>query len=45
MAQKKLPPDTFEFYYALGPGRSYRQVAEHFGVSKTAVANLAEREN
>ena len=45
MSRKKLPPDAFEYYFALGPGRSYRDVAEHFGVSKTAVANLAERED
>ena len=44
MAKKKIPPDAFHFYFALGPERSYRAVAEHFGVSKTAVANLAERE-
>ncbi len=42
--QKKIPPEAFEYYFALGPGRSYRTVAEHFGVSKTAVANAAERE-
>ena len=45
MARKKLPPDCFEHYFALGPGRSYEQVAEHYGVSKTTVANLAERED
>ncbi len=43
--QKKIPPEAFEYYFALGPGRSYRAVAEHFGVSKTAVANAAERED
>jgi len=36
--------DAFEFYYSLGPERSYRQVAEYFEVSKTAIANLAEKE-
>ena len=44
MARKKLPIEAFEYYFALGPGRSYRDVAEHFGASKTAVANMAERE-
>ena len=24
MAQKKIPIDAFEFYFSLGPGRSYR---------------------
>ena len=44
MAQRKLAEDeAFEHYYALGAGRSYRAVAEEFGVSKTAVANAAER--
>ena len=43
--QKKIPPDAFEYYFALGPGRSYRAVADHVGVSKTAVAKAAEREN
>ncbi len=42
--RKKIPLDAFEYYFALGAGRSYRAVAEHFGVSKTAVANAAERE-
>jgi len=42
--RKKIPPEAFEYYFALGAGRSYRAVAEHFGVSKTAVANAADRE-
>lgn len=45
MAKKKLPLDAFEYYFSLGQDRSYRNVAEHFGVSKTAVGNLAEKEN
>ena len=45
MAKKKIPPDAFHFYFALGPERSYRAVADHFSVSKTAVANAAEKEN
>jgi transposase len=44
MARKRLPADAFEYYYGLGSGRSYRAVAEHFGVSKTTVANRAERD-
>lgn len=42
---RKIPPDAFSFYFSLGPGRSYQAVAEHFGVSKRAVSNMAEREN
>ena len=44
MVNTKLPFDAFEHYFALGVERSYRAVAEHFEVSKTAVANFAERE-
>ena len=44
MAKRKLPFDAFEYYFALGHERSYEAVAEHFQVSKTAVANLAKRE-
>ena len=40
----KLPPDTFDYYFSLGQNRSYRAVAEHFGVSKTAVVNRAKKE-
>lgn len=45
MPKRKLPFDAFDFYFSLGPGRSYRAVAEKYGVSKTAVANAAERES
>jgi len=41
---RRLPPEAFAYYVSLGVGRSYRAVAEKFEVSKTAVANLAERE-
>ena len=34
---RKLPPDAFEFYFALGLARSYEAVAEKFGVSKRTV--------
>lgn len=40
----KIPPDAFEFYFGLGSGRSYRAVADHFGVTKKAITNLAVRE-
>ncbi len=42
---KKIPPEAFDFYFSLGPGRSYQTVAERFGVSKRAVTNLAKRED
>ena len=42
---RKIPPDAVDYYFSLGPGRSYRTVAEHYGVSKRAVTNLAKRED
>jgi len=42
---RKIGADAFSHYFSLGPGRSYQAVAEHFGVSKRAVSNLAQREN
>ena len=41
---KKIPPDAFHFYLALGPARSYQAVADRCGVSKRAVTKLATRE-
>jgi hypothetical protein len=41
---KKLPPDAFAKYLALGFERSYLKVAEHFGVSKRTVQTAAVRE-
>ncbi len=40
----KLPSDAFDYYFALGTERSYQAVADHFGVSKTAVVNKANKE-
>ncbi len=40
----KIPPDAFEYYLGLGPGRSYGAVAENYGVTKRAVTKLAARE-
>lgn len=45
MSARKIPMDAFEFYFALGHGRSYQAVAEKYGSSKTAVANSARRED
>ena len=40
----KILSDAFEYYVALGPGRSYRTVAERCGVTKRAVTKHAARE-
>ena len=42
---KKIPPDAFNFYFSLGPSRSYQAVAEKYGVTKRAVTNLAKRQS
>jgi hypothetical protein len=42
---RKIPSDAFNYYVALGPGRSYQAVAEQYGVSKRGVALYAKREN
>ena len=42
---KKIPPDAFDFYFSLGPPRSYQAVADKYGVTKRAVTVLAKREN
>ena len=44
MANRKIPEDALFFYVGLGPGRSYQQVADHYGVTKRAVVNLAVKE-
>ncbi len=40
---RKMPPDAFEFYHSLGPGRSYQAVADEYGVTKRAVTDFAKR--
>jgi hypothetical protein len=40
----KLRPDAFEFYFGLGPGRSYQAVARRYGVSKRSVTKHAQGE-
>ena len=42
---RKIPLDAFDYYFSLGPGRGYQAVADKYGVSKRAVANLARRED
>jgi transposase len=41
---KKIGSDGFDFYFSLGPRRSYEAVATKYGVSKRAVTRLAKRE-
>lgn len=41
---RKLPPSAFEFYFGLGPGRSYAAVARQFGVHKSTVVEGAKTE-
>jgi hypothetical protein len=44
MPKRKIPHDAFYHYVGLGPARSYQRVAEHYGVTKRAVVNVAARE-
>ena len=41
---RKLPPEAFAYYVALGPGRSYEAVATKFGCTKRGIADCAKRE-
>lgn len=41
---QRIPIGAFEHYVSLGNGRSYDQVANHFGVTKRAVTKAAARE-
>jgi hypothetical protein len=43
--RSKIPPEAFEVWVGMGPGRTYDAVARRYGVSKTALANCAKREN
>ena len=40
----RIPEDAFEFYVALGPGRSHQAVADHYSVSKRGVTKHAVKE-
>lgn len=44
MANRKLPPAAFEYYFSLGPDRSYVAVAKEFKVSKPTVVSMAKAE-
>ena len=39
MSQRDKIDRAFDYYYALGPGRTYQKVAEKFGVSVNTVNN------
>ena len=41
---RKIPDDAFERYVALGPGRSYRLLAQSLGVSKRGITKHAAQE-
>ncbi len=41
----RLPEDSFERYFAMGPQRSYSALGKALGVSKRAVSKRARREN
>ena len=43
--ERKIPPEAFDVYFELGPGRSYQAVADHFGVSKQAITRRAVDED
>jgi hypothetical protein len=45
MTTRKLPHDAYSYYLSLGVGRSYTQVAKHFGVIKGTVTERAVKEN
>ena len=45
MPRRKIPPDAFDFYFALGPARSYQAVADEYGVTKRAVTKIATKEH
>jgi len=42
---RKLPFDAFDYYVSLGTDRSYQAVADHYGVTKRAVAKHAMKED
>ena len=42
---KRITDDAFERYIALGPQRSYRELAKLIGCSKRAIAKIAVRED
>ena len=45
MSARKVGSDAFEYYASLGAARSYKALAEHYGVSKRAITKRAASEN
>jgi hypothetical protein len=43
--RRKLPAEAFDVYVGLGIGRSYQQVAQHYGVSKGTVTAMAKKDD
>jgi hypothetical protein len=41
---RRLPPEAFEYYFSLGPDRSYQAVADHYGAAKVTVTRRATEE-
>ncbi len=44
MPQRRIPHDAFDFYFGLGPDRSYEKVASRYGFTKRAITKVAARE-
>jgi hypothetical protein len=43
--RNRIPPDAFEYYHGLGPGRTYAAVAAHYGVSLRGVTKCAVKQD
>ena len=41
---RRIPPDAFDIYYAMGATRGYKGLAQRFGVSKRSIVKVATRE-
>jgi len=39
--RRRIPLEAYSHYLGLGRARSYEAVAQHYGVSKRAITNLA----
>ena len=43
--KRRIPPNAFDAYLAMGTGRSYQALANKFSVSKQAITKLARKED
>ena len=41
---RRIPPDAFDIYYAMGATRGYKGLAQRFGVSKRSIVKVATKE-